>query len=57
MRERRRNALVKQDFDVLINVGEAPIYMEKGVATPTPKSNHKWLGRTCEGAYVFATKK
>jgi hypothetical protein len=56
MRERRRNALVKQDFDVLINVGEAPIYMEKGVATPTPKSNHKWLGRTCEGAYVFATK-
>jgi hypothetical protein len=57
MRERRRNALVEQDSDVLINVGEAPIYMEKGVAAPTLESNYKWLGRTREGAHVFATKK
>jgi hypothetical protein len=30
-------------------VGEAPIYMEKGVAAPAPEINHKWLERTREG--------
>jgi hypothetical protein len=30
-------------------VGEAPIYIEKGVAAPAPETNHKWLERTREG--------
>jgi hypothetical protein len=30
-------------------MGEAPIYMKKGVAAPAPKTSLKWLGRTSEG--------
>jgi hypothetical protein len=30
-------------------VGEALIYIEKGVAAPAPETSLKWLGRTREG--------
>jgi len=36
-----------------IEVGEAPIYVEKGVAAPAPETNQKWLERTREGGPTY----
>jgi len=36
-------------------MGKSPYIYKKGVAALAPKTNQKWLERTCEGAYIFAT--